>query len=101
METLIAYINSLKNVIPVNFTLFNLQRLKIHWLEFKNFLSLFPQQLVHEKNLLLEQLEQLKIKIDAIPAMYWSKKQARYAYQEAAGQMKSAMEQAILKLQKG
>ena len=101
METLIAYLNNLKNSIPVGFTLFNLQRLKIHWIEFKNFLLLFPEHLAEEKKLLLARLDQLRTKIEAIPVKFWSKKLSRYAYQEVAGQMKDAMELAIMQLQKG
>ena len=101
METLIAYLESLKNSIPVNCTLFNLQRLKLQWREFKNFLSSLPEHLVDLKNSFLERLEEIKLKIDAIEGVFGSWKEARYAFQEATVCMKTEMDAAIAKLQSG
>lgn len=101
METLIAYLESLKNSVPVNCTLFNLQRLKINWAEFKNFLSSLPEHLAELKNSFLQRLEALKIEIDAIAGFFSSKQKARFAFQQATVEMKSAMDAAIQKLQEG
>lgn len=98
METLIAYLEGLKNSVPVNFTLFNLQRLKINWLEFKNFLSSLPEQLADLKDSCLERLEALKIKIDAIEGLFGSTSKLRYAFQEATVTMKAEMDAAIAQL---
>jgi len=101
VETLIAYLESLKNSVPVNFTLFNLQRLKINWMEFKNFLSSLPEDLAALKNSCLQRLEELKIKIDAIEGFFTSTRKARFAFQEATVKMKAEMDAAIWQLQGG
>ena len=101
MDTLIAYLESLKNSVPVNCTLFNLQRLKINWMEFKNFLFALPEHLTDLKDSFLQRLEALKIKIDAIDGFFRSRRKARFAFQEATVQMKAAMDAAISKLQTG
>lgn len=101
METLIAYLESLKNSVPVNCTLFNLQRLKINWAEFKNFLASLPEHLAELKNSFLQRLEELKIKIDAIDDFFTSRQHARFAFQEATVQLKAEMDGAILRLQAG
>jgi len=101
MDTLIAYLESLKNSVPVNCTLFNLQRLKINWLEFKNFLSSLPEHLAELKNNFLGRLEQLKLKIDAIEGLFGSWKEKRFAFQEATGRIKAEMDAAIAKLRSG
>ncbi len=99
METLIAYLESLKNSVPVNFTLFNLQRLKINWAEFKNFVSSLPDELATLKHAFLQRLEELKIKIDAIDGFFKSTRKARFAFQEATVKMKLEMDAAISQLQ--
>lgn len=101
METLIAYLEGLKNSVPVNFTVFNLQRLKINWVEFKNFLSSLPEHFAELKNSFLQPLETLKIKIDAIDGFFRSGRKARFAFQEATVQMKAALDAAISRLQAG
>lgn len=101
METLIAYLENLKNSVPVNCTLFNLQRLKINWAEFKNFLSSLPEHLAELKNTFLQRLEALKIKIDAIDGFFRSRRKARFAFQEATMQIKAEMDAAILRLAPG
>jgi hypothetical protein len=99
VETLIAYLESLKNSVPVNCTLFNLQRLKINWIEFKTFLSSLPEHFAELKNIFLERLEGLKIKIDAIDGFFRSRRKARFAFQEATMQIKAEMDAAISRLQ--
>ena len=99
METLIAYLESLKNSVPVNCTLFNLQRLKINWTEFKNFLASLPEHLAELKNSFLQRLEAIKMEIDAIDGFFSSKQKARFAFQQATVQIKDAMDLAIQKLQ--
>ena len=101
METLIAYLENLKSSIPVNCTLFNVQRLKINWAEFKNFLASLPEHLAELKNSFLQRLEALKVQIDAIDSIFSSKQKARFAFQQATVQMKAEMDAAILKLQEG
>ena len=101
METLIDYLESLKNIIPVNCTLFNLQRLKLHWREFKNFLSSLPDYLMELKNTFLQRLDEIKLKIDAIEGIFGSRRKARYAFQEATVCMRAEMDAAIAKLTAG
>jgi hypothetical protein len=101
METLIAYLEKLKSALPVKCTLFNLQRLKIQWADFKNFLLSLPDQLAELKNNFLARLETIKIKIDAVEGIFGSWKEARYAFQEATVCLKQEMDAAILKLQDG
>ena len=99
METLIAYLENLKNSIPVNCTLFNLQRLKINWTEFKNFLTSLPSHLETLKSSFLQRLELLKLKIESIEANFGGAYNARFAFQEACGQLKAEMDAAMLSLQ--
>ena len=99
METFTAYLENFKNTLPVKYTLYNIQRLKIHWTEFKNFLSSLPEELAVLKNSFLERLEHIKRMIDAIDGSAGHAKQARYAFQEATMQMKTEVEAAMLSLQ--
>ena len=101
METLIEYLERLKNAIPVNCTLFNLQRLKLQWREFKNFLCSLPDHLMELKNTFLQRLDEIKLKIDAIEDIFGSRREARYAFQEATVCMKAQMDAAIAKLSPG
>ena len=100
-ETLVAYLEKLKSALPVKCTLFNLQRLKIHWTDFKNFLTSLPEQLTEIKNIFLARLETVKLKIDAIESIFGSWKEARYAFHEATGCLKQEMDAAILTLKAG
>lgn len=100
-ETLIAYLEKLKYALPVKCTRYNLQRLKIQWTDFRNFLTSLPEQLSELKNNFLLRLETVKLKIDAIEGIFGSWKEARFAFQEATGCLKSEMDAAIVKLQAG
>lgn len=98
METFTAYLENLKNSLPVKYTLFNIQRLKIHWTEFKNFLSSLPDKLAELKNSFLQRLAEIKLMIDAIEGGPKNDRQTSFAFQQASMQMKIEMEEAILKL---
>lgn len=99
MNSFVAYLENLKNSVPVNCSIFNIQRLKIHWSEFKDFLTSLPDYLVELKNNFLQRLEVLKSKIEAVEAHFNSVKAARYAFQEARVELCSELDEAISKLQ--
>lgn len=96
MDTLIVYLENLKNFLPVNYTLFNLQRLRISWTEFREFLSALPAKLSALKNSFMGKLQELKLKIDNIEGLFRSRRKARFAFQEVTGQMKAEMDAALL-----
>ena len=98
MENFVTYLENLKNSIPVNCSLFNLQRLKIHWLEFKDFLTSLPEQLVELKNNFLQRLDILRSKIEAIEMRFPSTKAAKYAFQEARMELREELDAAIAQI---
>ncbi|MFT3936575.1 MAG: hypothetical protein QM726_23320 [Chitinophagaceae bacterium] len=99
METLIAYLENIKNALPIRFSSFNLQRLKIQWADFKNFLISLPDQLKELRDNFLQRIASIREKIEAIESGSIAAEKAGYAFQEATVTLRTEMEAAIARIQ--